>query len=307
MANSIYGINNIYGVSNYYKSYLNNNYNRTNSLSSILYSAVASNANTLANRSQSASTSYLSQLNNSINSMYMANSTLALSNKTVTSANNASISGTAQINAAVKNYSAKVSKLAAGQVNMGTGLAAGDKSILNKGQNTFKFKSGTTERTLSLLINENDTNKTALNKLSTAINKSGTGIKASVETNSNDTVYLKLESTRTGTRNSFILEDRQGNAVAAAGLGKVESKAQDAVYSIDGRQFTSSANTVSLDHGKVQVTLKKADNTEIELKVAPDAAGSTVPNFYTYYNNLLSSGNYYNTSLSNGNLLDMLL
>ena len=306
---STYGVNSISGI-NSYKNYLASIAGkRTNSLTGLLNSAVAASvsANTRSYSTQSSSNSYLTQLNNSINSMYLANATLALSSKKVVSTNTSAITGTAQMNASVRNYTIKVSTLASSQVNKGTELSAGSKSLVNSGFNTLKIKSGATERNVYFTINDNDTNKTALDKMAAAINKSDAGIKASVYTGSNDSVYLKLEASKTGSGNSFSVTDQRGNASAAAGLDKVEAKAQDAVYSVDGRQYASSGNTVSLDNGKVQATLKKAGGTEVELKVAPDAASNALPDFYTYFNNLLSSGNYYNSGSSSGTLFDMLL
>jgi flagellar capping protein FliD len=306
---SIYGVNNIYGI-NSYKNYLTSIAGkRTNTLSNVLNGAVASSvsANVRSGSTQSSSNSYLAQLNNSINSMYMANTSLALSSKKVASTNTAAITGTAQMNAAVKNYTIKVSALASNQVNKGTELAADSKSLINAGFNTLKIKSGSSERNVYFTINENDTNKIALNKMATAINKSDAGIKATVQTGSNDSVYLKLEATKTGSRNSFSVTDQRGNATTTTAIGTEETKAQDSVYSVDGRQYTSSGNTVSMDNGKVQATLKKADNTEVELNVAPDTANSTLPDFYSYFNNLLSSGNYYSSRTGSGSMFDMLL
>lgn len=306
---SLYGINSIYGL-NSYKNYLTSIAGRqTNTLSNVLNSAVASSmsANVRSGNIQSSSDSYLTQLNNSINSMYMANATLALSSKKVASTNAAAITGTAQMNAAVKNYTVKVSALASSQVNKGTELAAGSKSPINSGFNTLKIKSGSSERNVYFTINENDTNQTALNKMATAINQSNAGIKATVQTGSNDSVYLKLEAAKTGSRNSFSVTDQKGNSATAAGLDIVETKAQDAVYSVDGKQYTSSSNTVSLDNGKVHAALNKAGNIEVELNVAPDTTNSTIPDFYTYFNNLLSSGNYYNSRSGSGTIFDMFL
>lgn len=306
---SVYGVNSIYGI-NSYKNYLASITNRqTNSLSSVLTSAVAASVSSKSRSSstQSSSNSYLTQLNNSINSTYMANTALVLSGKKLASTNTAAITGTAQMNAAVKNYTVKVSALASSQANKGIELAAGSKSIINTGFNSLKIKSGTTERNVYFTINEKDTNKTALDKMATAINKSDAGIRATVETSSNSSIYLKLEAAKTGSRNSFSVTDQKGNATTTMSLGKIEAKAQDAVYSVDGRQYTSSGNTVSLDNGKVQATLKKADNTEVQLNVAPDTPSSALPDFYTYFNNLLSSGNYFNSSQGNGSMLNMFL
>jgi len=306
---SIYGVNSIYGI-NSYKNYLTSIASKqTNTLSALLNSAVAASlsTNTSSNSTQSSTTSYLTQLNNTINAQYMANTALTLSSKKVASTNTAAITGTAKMNATVKNYSMKVSSLAASQVNKGVELSANSKSNINTGFNTLKIKSGTTERNIYFTINENDTNKTALDKMAKEINNSNTGIKASVQTGSNDSIYLQLEATKTGSVNSFSVTDTKGNAAEKTGLGTVETKAQDAVYSVDGRQYTSSGNTISLDNGKVQATLKSADNTEVELNVAPGTTSSELPDFYTYFNNLLSSGNYNNSGSGIGSMFDMLL
>jgi flagellar hook-associated protein 2 len=314
MANSIYGINSIYAASsvnsiygvNSYKSYLNSVASRqtANQVSSLLNTAVK-NAG-LNGGTQPESSSYLSQLNQSFYSAYMANSTFSMSNKIAVSSNSSTISGTAQLNATVKSYSLKISNLAATQVNTGSTFAANGKSVIGAGLNIFKIKNGTSEKNISLAINSTDTNKTAFAKLASAINRSDAGVKASVATDKDNKTYLTLESAKTGAKNAFSLTDLQGNAVSATGLGTVNNKAQDALYSVDGKQYVSSTNTINLDNGKVQATLKKAGNTGVSLDVVSDMENSILPDYYTYFNNMLSSGNY-NTSLISGSLMDMFL
>lgn len=305
---SLYGVNSIYGV-NSYRNYLAGLvYNKNNALSSVLTSAVASSvSSTSASSSTQSTNSYLTQLNNSINSMYMANTATALSSKKVASTNSNAITATAQMNASVKNYTVKVSQLATSQVNSGNELAAKSKTSIEAGFNAIKISSGATTRNVYFTINENDTNKSALDKIATAVNKSGAGVKASVETGKDDSVYLKLEASKSGSKNAFSVTDLQGNAVAASGIEAADTKAQNAVYTVDGRQYASSGNTVSLDNGKVQATLKAAGNTETELSVVPDTTSSKLPDFYSYLNNMLSSGNYSNSGFGYGALLDMFL
>ncbi len=312
MTNSIYGINSINGASsinsiygvNSYKNYLLSIASRqANQVSSLLNAAVTNAGLSSGTQSES---SYLSQLNQSIYSAYLAKSTFSLNNKIAVTNDSKVISATAQWNASEKSYSMKVSNLAAVQVNTGSSFAANDKSVIGAGMNLFKIKSGTTERNISLVINSTDTNKTAFAKLASAINKSDAGVKASVATGSDNRLYFSLESSKTGSKNAFSLTDLQGNAISATGTGTVKNKAQDAVYSIDGKQVVSSSNTINLDNGKVLATLKKAGDTEVSLNVVSDTENSSLPDYYTYINEMLSSGNY-GSNLIRGSMVDMLL
>jgi flagellar hook-associated protein 2 len=283
--NGIYGINNIYGVNSY------NNY--ISSLTSNKTTSTSSQSNT--------------SLLNSLYSKYLNNTASALSSKTVTSTDSDTVTATAQQNATIGSYSVKVSNLATAQTNTGTSLSANNPSVIGTGLDILRINSGTASRNISLVINDTDTNKTALTKLASAINKSGLGITASVTTDSANKASLTLESAKTGTRNAFSISDLQGNAVSATGIGTADTKAQNATYSVNGHQYTSSGNTVSLDSGKVQATLKEVGDTAVKLSVTPDTSTSSTNTYYSYINNLLSAGNYYNSSLNSGSLLDMFL
>lgn len=229
-----------------------------------------------------------------------------MANKVVTSSDSDALTATAQVNASVKSHKLQISNLAATQVNAGSASPADAKSVIGEGFNVFKLTTGSSSKNISVNISSTDTNKSAFTKLAAAINKSDVGVKASVTTDSANKTSLTLESTKTGTKNAFSLSDLQGNAVSATSIGTVKSKAQNAVYTLDNKQYTSASNTVNLDNGKVQATLKKAGSEQISMNVVPDTSTKSLPDYYTYLNNMLSKGNY-NAGTKSGSFLDMFL
>ncbi|NJD02990.1 MAG: hypothetical protein FIA99_10450 [Ruminiclostridium sp.] len=236
--------------------------------------------------------------------------------KAVTSADNSSITGTAAWNADTGGHVISVSQLAAGQTNTGKELKSSDAAAFSKGMNTFGIKSGITTKTVAFTINESDTNKTALDKMANAINKSNSGIKASVISNDKaGTSYLRIDSDKSGTNSSFALTDAAGDAVTAAGANTVTGSAKNAQYTLDGTQYSSQSNTISIDNGKVQITLKKAENKEIRFSIGYDTKAIT-NNIKTFvqeyskiadYTSLMNGGTSGGSQFFSGLLFDLLL
>lgn len=319
----------IYGLNNYYSAFVSplKSYQVT-PITNLMYGALASTvyANTVAKSARSTVSSYLSSMNTIAGSLKAAAKPLStqgtessFSRKAVASSDNGSVTGTAKWNADIKTYSLTVSRLATGQKNKGAELASNNPSAFGKGLNTFTVKSGNSEKTVAFTVNDKDTNRSALDKMAVAINKSGADITASVATGSKpSTAYIKLSSSKTGTDSAFSLTDTTGNAVSASGADTIQEKAQNAFYTLDGKQYESQSNTVDINNGKVSLTMNKADGREIKLSVGFDTMG--IQNGIKYsnqglagndpvsYNNLMYAALPKNApGLYNGMVLDIFL
>jgi flagellar hook-associated protein 2 len=111
--------------------------------------------------------------------------------------------------------------------------------------------------------------------MATAVNEAGLGVTAKVVAGSGtETQQLVISSDNTGLAAAFSVSDISGNAIAATAVEIVATEAQDAQYTVDGTDYTSGSNTISLDDGMVTVNLKGVGESTLE--IAPDA--NTVKN-----------------------------
>lgn len=240
---------------------------------------------------------YLTGLNRNVQALKSTAKTLSstgldgtFSKKAVT-ADNTGITGTAQSGAAVKAYTVRVDQLAAVQVNKGNALDTKAGTAFAQGNHTFALKVGSQEKNISFSVNAGETNQMSLGKMAAAINYAKAGVSASVITDDKTgKSALQLTADKTGTVNSFTITDKTGNAAAASGIQGAVIAAQDARYTVDGREMVSSSNTVSLDSNAVQLTLNKAESKDIRVAVGADTKGvrEDVQKFADAYNKMLS-------------------
>lgn len=310
MPGSIYGLNSYSSVFlSPLKSY------QVSPITNLMYGALSSGiyAKTVAKKAQSAVSAYLSSMNTAASSLKAAAKQLSapgtdssFSQKAVASTDSSSVSGTAKRNADIKTYSLTVSRLAAGQTNKGAEMNSDSPASFSAGLNTFRVKSGNSEKTVAFTVNDGDTNRSALDKMAAAINKSGTGITAAVESGSKPgTAYIKLTSAKTGTDAAFSLTDTTGNAVSASGADTVADQAQNSLYTLDGRQYEAQSNTVDINNGKVTIIMNKADGREIKLSVGYDGKGiqNDIKAFIKKYNDALTLTGSYSGTLQGAGLL----
>ncbi|MDE3075243.1 MAG: hypothetical protein KGJ86_07415 [Chloroflexota bacterium] len=113
-----------------------------------------------------------------------------------------------------------------------------------------------------------------------------------VVTSSGTSSFLTVSANGVGTANGFTLADANGgNALTLTGAGTATTTAQDAVYSVNGAGFTSTtSNTVTLDSGKLTLTLLADTTTPATVTVASNNTNlaSTVTSLVNAYNNLQS-------------------
>jgi flagellar hook-associated protein 2 len=118
-------------------------------------------------------------------------------------------------------------------------------------------------------VQAGDTHETVLQKMETAINEAGLGVSAEIIAGSVEgTQKLVLRADNTGINNAFSISDVSGNAVTETGVETATTDAQDALYTVDGFDYTSGTNNIYLDGGLVEVALKGTGDAN--LTVAPD-------------------------------------
>jgi len=194
----------------------------------------------------------------------------------------------------VNDMSVKIDQIAMGQLNEGSRLGASARYSGDRGVNRFAVETGGKTTQLSISVAAGDSNKDVQQKMATAINNAGLGLRATVETDSKTNVsMLRIESANVGSdeKNAFSLRDVTGNAVAQTGANDISRERQDAIYSVNGGPAqTSKSNTVNLGNG-VSATFKAASEQEVKITRGQDMdkAKSAVENMVKSYNNLFSA------------------
>ncbi|MCL2088916.1 MAG: flagellar filament capping protein FliD [Oscillospiraceae bacterium] len=177
----------------------------------------------------------------------------------------------------------EVKQLAQTQVNQGAVLAADVNNLGDSFDLSITDSSGKTQ-SFSVEIKENETNLDAMKSMAEQINSSDAGVKASlIESDGN--VSLRLEGTQTGELGGgFTVVDN-----SAADMSNVERTAQNAVYSVGGREMTSQTNEgVQLQSG-VTADLKATGSVQLTYRHDTEAATAKVQQFVDTYNKMRES------------------
>ncbi|MGE5328837.1 MAG: flagellar filament capping protein FliD [Deltaproteobacteria bacterium] len=274
----------------------------TNPATNLIYgSLVASRySQKFSTAMQSTMSTNLSSLNSSTYELKSASQNLIETNKSsafnsrTVSSDNTAITGTAQQGAKTQTYKISVSQTAQAQVNKGSSFSSDSKTTLEEGTHSIKLSANGKESTISFNIKEGQTNKEALSSMASAINQSKAGVTAKVVTDEKTkTSYLEVTGNETGAKNSFSITDVSGNTAEAAGINKVEAASRDAIYKIDGKEFTSSSNKLSLDNGKVNLTLNKATEKEavVTIKEDKEKIADSIEKFASSFNSVIDNLN----------------
>jgi len=188
----------------------------------------------------------------------------------------------------------KVDQVASGQVNEGSRLSSSSSYSGDRGINRFEIETGGKTTQLSVNITAGDSNRDVQNKMATAINNAGLGLKATVEVDTaTNSSMLKIESVNVGTneRNAFKITDRTGNVATVTGANDVSRERQDAIYSVNGGPSqTSQSNTINLGNG-LSATLRAASDDEVSIVRGKDVSSaiSSVQSMVRSFNNLFTS------------------
>lgn len=202
------------------------------------------------------------------------------------------------------SFTLNVSRLAAGQKNVSNNVKASDKAeddmnfmISNrKGRFEFNINAKNADGT-------GKSNLTMLQEAASAINKSDSGLTASVVQTKDGLASLEVTEKETGTAAAFEVSGQLG---AAEGLQNVNREASDAQYSVvkDGvaTEYTSSTNDIELRYGRLQATLKETGTTEVSVGPDTDKLVSAVSDLIDSYNkavNFLEGNTAHGRGVSN--------
>ena len=196
-------------------------------------------------------------LKNTISSLSVENGDEMLSKKTVSSSNDNLISatyiGSPGDGGSPPNIEVAVKQLASGQINSGREMPPGEMG-LPPDTYSFDIRSRDIDYEFQFNINEGDTNKSIEEKLARLITRSNIGIHAETREDENGNISLSLRSDDTGVKgdSSLLFEvtddktSKRKGTVDYFGINNVTSAPENAEYSIDGEEMTSSTNSINV-------------------------------------------------------------
>ena len=186
-----------------------------------------------------------------------------------------------------------VSQIAQAQANHGYVLDAED-SALNSGGFVFAVESGGRSHTFTVNVLDSDDNESIQRRMAQAINNSGLGVRATVETVTNEdtgetTSALNLNAAQTGTNSAFSVTDVTGNLAGTMGITTANQEARNAVFSLNnGANRTSQTNQISLAAG-VTATLGGVGRTEMTFRQDTAQTTSAITELVNSINSALNN------------------
>lgn len=174
-----------------------------------------------------------------------------------------------------------VSQIATAKGNVFSEISATDKGDF-VGESSVILEVDGKKTTINFDISAAQSNEDALNEIVNKINKEQTGVEAKVEIKDGK-AQLSFLSEKTGKQSEFTaeitgaLKTELGQATVTAG--------QDAKYSVDGKEFTSEINEITLADGKITATLTGSGKANISNKnIDTSEALASLKDFAGKYN-----------------------
>lgn len=158
-------------------------------------------------------------------------------------------------------YSIEVNHLATPQVNTGYYLRD-DTLELSRGEHTFEVAIDDSVYEFQFKVNDEDTNKSVIEKLSRLVNRSGIGLSSNIMRLGN-TSALEISSRATGasiTGDIFRITNSSANptddVVDKLGIDRITARPTDAQFTLNGMAKTSATNRFTINKS-IEVTLNR--------------------------------------------------
>ncbi len=193
------------------------------------------------------------------------------------------------------DFSLEVSSLATPQIN--TGLVLNDASqTLHSGTYQFNLSFKHMNYEFQFDVSSQDTNQSIGEKVARLIRNAHIGIDASMHSTGNNSSFLELKTNQTGIDASedliFSISDKSAPGgtgfVHHFGLDYVSQFPRNSVFSIDGQQFASQSNSVTLSNGFL-LTLRNTTTAPVlvGLKTDTETIIDHINNYVSSYNKAL--------------------
>lgn len=273
----MYGINTSSNFYNYYNNYNNifgvstskSKYYNTNRIYDLIYSQnnkYQQNLNTLKQYNKDATKFYsnfndkFADLKLSSNKLKSYSSSSVLNPIGYESDNNDVISLNSSKTYDGKKLDVNVSQVATSQTTTSNAYKSDSKSDFELKKGSIAFDINDSTYTFNLKFGKNTTNKSAMEQIASQVNSARIGITANV-IDKDGKSSLEFKSNKTG-ENSQFTAIFEGDL---KGINLNESqKAQDAKYTVNGKDYTSESNEITLEDGSISATLKSAGTAKIQ-------------------------------------------
>lgn len=213
---------------------------------------------------------------------------------TATSSNESVLTVAADSTAVSGTHSLNVTQLAtAHQVGSGQFTSTGTSIVTaaGAGAKQFQITINGTSTNINVTVNAGDSDETVLTNIASAIASAGIGASATVVHETGTTSRLVVTSSNTGTANAITMSDVSGglllNAQVIDGGGAIANQltaAKDALFTLDGLNFTRSSNTVSDAVTGVTMKFKTTGTSTVEVLGDISAIQTAIDEFITAYN-----------------------
>ncbi len=196
-----------------------------------------------------------------------------------------------------QTYNVEVTNIAKAQEEKSTQLSSKDLTEIAAGKQSISIQTGGKSYNLSVDVTSKDTNKDVMSKVAEAINKSNSGLTAKVVTE-NDKSQLVVTG-KTGEANGFALNSQ---SISQMNITKTQI-AENAKYSVGGKDYTSASNSVKIGNGSVTATLKSVGTAKISSVTDSTGIVKSISQFADKFNdarkNLNKMADSYQTSRVN--------
>lgn len=223
-----------------------------------------------------------------------------LSAQSATSSDSSVLGASASYTASIGSYTAEVTQLASAQKSFSSAYTAG--TTFDPGELKFTFDIGTSS-TISLT----DQASYTLEEVSSAINKAGIGVTATVVSASDGTQRMILTGDESGAGKGFSLSSTLTASGSQTSLGSFDTTtaglmradAQDAKMSLDGIQISSSTNTFSDAVSGLTLTAEKLGTSTVTIANDSSKITAAAQAFVDSYNavtSLIKNNSNYSSS-----------
>ncbi len=288
-------INNLSSISSYYNMFkvqgysnaVSNYYSNPNKVNSNISNNLTG-ANNYFNKD---GLKFINELDSKFDTLSKSSSKLIHSkeanvfNNSIASFDDKLIAATFKDNATKAEYNLDVTQIATRQINESVKLNSTNPNNFAEGTNNLTIDVNGNSHSFSLDVTINQTNNEVLNSLASSINSSKIGVNATIRDIDGKSA-LVLNSTSTGELSAFTTS---GNISDTLELNNVVQMSQDAKYILNGKEYTSTSNNISVDSSKVQITLKDKGNSNVAIEYDKKTIAKAVETFVNDYNSALDT------------------
>lgn len=194
------------------------------------------------------------------------------------------------------SYEFSVRELATPQINTGN-FVKSSASDLYSGEHSFEININNSAFEIQYKVNENDTNKSVLEKLSRLINNSSIGLSTKI-LNKDNKIALEITSDATGlsfNQRIFTLNNSKNkpndSTINTFGLNNMTTEPTNAKFLLNGIEKNSSSNTFTLNNTcgiTLNAVSKENETTTVSYRENIDKIINSVKSLTGAYNNLIN-------------------